>query len=163
MIYSVKQKKYVPIDIKKEVYKTFTRYIVNEKSNAIESIGYIDLKDLKNGAEVIYMENKQPKLYKRFGMVADQIELEHCLNNGISKPYIQSKSASGILLPHFKRGKRFINEGINIYLDYILKNVKKGERVYTSDFGSQKMYMPMNLINKLMEKIKINPLLKGLK
>ena len=162
MIYSVKQKQYVPIDVKKEIYKTFTRYTVSDTSKAID-VGYVDLKDLKNGAEVIYMENKQPKLYKRFGMVADQIELEHCLNNGISKPYIQSKSASGILLPHFKRGKRFINEGINIYLDYILKNVKKGERIYTGILGAQKMYMPINLINELMEKIKINPLLKRLK
>ncbi len=109
------------------------------------------------------MRNEKPKLYKHFGQIADQIELEHCLNNGISKPYIYSDAASGTLLPHFKKGKRFINEGINIYLDYILKNVKKGERVYTSNFGPQKMYMPINLINELIEKIKINPLLKGLK
>ena len=163
MIYSVKQHKEVPINVQKEIYKTFTRYVVSDKSNMSKSIGYIDLKDSKNGVMVLYIENQEPKLYRHFGMIADQIELEHCLNNGMNKPYIQSEAASGTLMQHFKRGKRYVNEAINVYLTDILSDLQKGERIFTGFLGSQKMFMPVNLINEIKEKIKVAPLLKGLK
>ncbi len=163
MVYSVKQHREVPVQVQKEVYKTFTRYVVNDKANTSINIGYVDLKDSKDGVTVLYIKNEQPKLYKHFGMVADQIELEHCLNNGIENPNIQSEAASGTLLQHFKRGKRYINEEINAYLSNILNNIKKGERVFTGHLGSQKMYMPLSLINELKDRIRINQLLKGLK
>jgi ADP-glucose pyrophosphorylase len=87
--------------------------------------------------------------------------LEHCLNRGLDNPYIQSEAASGTLIQHFKRGKRYINEGINAYLDYILSNTKKGERIFTGFLGAQKMFMPINLINELKTKIRINSLIKN--
>ena len=124
MIYSVKQQKYVPVNVQKKVLKRFTRYLVNEESKLAENIGYVDLEDSKNGVMVLYIKNQQPNSYRHFGMVA---------------------------------------EGINIYLQHILDNAKKGERIYTGFLGAQKMYMPINLINELMEKIKINPLLKRIK
>ena len=163
MIYSIKQHKEIPVNVQKDVYKTFTRYIVKDKANSSQNIGYVDLKDSKNGAMVLYIENQQPKSYKQFGKIADQIELEHCLNRGIEKPYIQSEAASGTLLQHFKRGKRYTDESINIYLSYLCETLQKGERAYTSFLRSQKMYMPINMINELKEKIKLNPLLKGIK
>ena len=159
MIYSIKQHKEIPVNVQKQVYKTFTRYVVSDvKLN--NDIGYIDLKDTKNGVTVLYIENKLPKLYKHFGLIADQIELEHCLNCGIERPYIQSEAASGTLLQHFKRGKRYINENVNLLLTEILKNTQKGERIFTGFLGSQKMFMPMNLINEIKLKIKSVPLLK---
>ena len=163
MIYSIEQQKDVPVTIQKKVYKYFTRYLVNETIGTGENIGYIDLEDSKSGVMVHYIENLQPKRYKHFGLVADQIELEHCLNRGIKKPYIQSEATSDTLLQHFKRGKRYINEGVNVYLGHILTTLKKGEKVYTKILGPQKMYMPINLINELKSKIKINPLLKEIK
>lgn len=163
MIYSIKQHKEVPVCVEKKVYKYYTRYFVNEASKPSENIGYVDLEDSKNGVMVHYIENLEPKKYKHFGIVADQIELEHCLNRGIDKPYIQSEAKVGTLIKHFKRGKRFIDEGVNIYLEHILSEIQKGERIFTGALGNQKMYMPINYINELKSKIKINPLLKGIK
>lgn len=160
MIYSIKQHKEIPINIVKEKYTTFTRYVVNDCS---KNIGYVDLKDTEDGVKVLYIKNQQPKLYKHFGMVADQIELEHCLNRDIENPYIQSKAASGTLMQHFKRGKRYLDAEVNSYLSNILKDLKKGERVFTGSLGTQKMFMPINMINEIKEKIKIHPLLKGIK
>ena len=163
MIYSVKKHKELPVNVQKEVYKTFTRYIVKDGTNTSQNIGYVDLKDSKNGVKVLYIENQQHKLYRQFGTIADQIELEHCINRGINIPYIQSEAASGTLLQHFKRGKRYIDEGINLYLSYLCETLQKGERVFTGFLGSQKMYMPVNMINVLKEKIKIAPLLQEIK
>ena len=168
MIYSISQHKEVPVTITKKSYfiddefGEMTRYTVQDKAKRIY-IGYLDLQDTKNGAKVLYIKNEQPNLYKRFAQLADQVELEHCMKRGIDKPYIQSSAAIGTHVMHFLRGKRFINEGINIYLDYITKNLQKGERVITGFLGYQKMYMPINMINELKEKIKINSLLKNVK
>ena len=139
------------------------RYDVYAKENKTTHVGFVELEDTKNGVKVMYIENQHPNLFKHFGQVADQIEVEHCLNRGIKKPYICSVAAIGSHIKHFKRGKRFIDEGINIYLDSLIKNLKKGERVITGFLGIKKMYMPINMINEIEEKIKINPILKGLK
>ena len=169
MIYSVLQHKEIPVTVTKELdfvdykYGYETIYTVHDAANSEIDIGYVKLQDTKNGVKVHYIKNQYPNLYKQFAQVADQIELEHCLNRGINKPYIQSTAAIGTHIQHYKRGKRFINEGINIYVDYLLKNLKKGERAITGFLGYQKMYMPINMINEIKEKIKINPLLKGLK
>ena len=66
-------------------------------------------------------------------------------------------------IQHFLRGKRFINEWVNVYLDSLTKNLVKGEKKFADFLGYQKMYMPVNMINEIKEKIKINPLLKCLK
>lgn len=171
MIYSVSQHKNIPVTVTKSYsvidygykYNDIIRYDVFTNENEAEYIGYLELEDTKNGVKVLYIENQHPDLYKHFGQVADQIEVEHCLNRGIDKPNIRSVAAINSHIKHFKRGKRFFKEGINVYLDYLLKNLKKGERVITGDLGLQKMYMPINLINEIKEKIKINPILKGLK
>ena len=170
MIYSISQQKEVPITLTKNYYSyndghadTVCYNVYAETDNITQHVGYLELEDIKNGVKVLYMENLHPNLYKHFGQVADQIEVEHCLERGIEKPYICSVAAIGSHIKHFKRGKRFIDEGINIYLDYLLKNLKKGEHVLTGITGVKKMYMPINLINEIKEKIKINPLLKSLK
>ena len=169
MIYSITQHKEVPIKVDKKIiydenfYEDYlVRYTVYNAKNS-EEIGYVDLQDTRNGAKVSYIKNQQPKSYKHFAKLADQIEVEHCLERGIKNPYIQSVAALGTHVNHFIRGKRFLNEGINIYLESITKNLLKGEKVITGFFGHQKMYMPMNLLNELKEKIKVAPLLKGVK
>ena len=168
MIYSIRQHKEVPVTITKKVqyideqFGELTRYSVYDDSKRI-FVGYVDLQDTKNGVNVTYIKNQQPDLYKRFGQLADQIEVEHCMKKGVDNPFIQSTAALGTHIMHFLRGKRFINEGINVYLDYLTKNLQKGERVTTGFLGYQKMYMPINMINEIKEKIKLCPLLKGIK
>lgn len=169
MIYSVLQHREVPVTVTKEtnfvdyLSPEETVYTVHDASEPLIHVGYVKLIDEENGANVTYIKSQHPDLYRHFGQVADQIELEHCLKRGIDKPYIHSFAAAGTHIQHFKRGKRFINEGINVYLDYLIKHLKKGERAVTGYLGYQKMYMPVNLINELKEKIKLNPLLNGLK
>lgn len=165
MIYSISKHKEIPVYIQKEVISTddcldeLIRYNVYNKSKK-KYIGYVDLQDTENGAKVLYINNQEQKLYKHFGQLADQIEVEHCLKRGIDKPYIQSVAARDTYVKHFLRGKRFINEGINVYLAYITRNLVKGEKVFSDFLGYQKMYMPINMINEIKEKIKLNPLLK---
>ena len=169
MIYSILQHKEVPVEItRKYIYADdelgeITRYDVYEKSKNTNFVGYVDLQDTKNGAKVLYIKNEMPNLYKHFGQVADQIEVEHCIKRGIENPYISSVAAIGTHIIHFKRGKRFINKKINTYLENLTKNLQKGERVITGFLGYQKMYMPQNMINEIKNKIKISPLLNGIK
>jgi len=170
MIYSVLQHKEVPVTITKEAQyidnklpDVMIRYNVYDASPESTYIGFVDLLDAKNGIKVSYIKNQEPDLYRHFGQVADQIEVEHCLKRGIDKPYIHSVAALGTHIKHFKRGKRFIEEGINIYFNDLVKHLQKGEHVMSEIAGYHKMYMPMNLVNEIKEKIKINPLLKGIK
>ena len=170
MIYSISQQREIPVTVSKTVQyvdnktgEVIFRYTVSDAIKPSEEIGYVDLSDTKNGVHVSYIKKYESKKYKHFGQVADQIELEHCLKRGIDKPYIQSVAAIGSYIQHFKRGKRFANEGTNIYFDILTKNLLKGEKVETGVLGYQRMYMPMKLINELKEKIKINPLLKFIK
>ena len=166
MIHSVLQNKEIPVSITKEKiyeYHDAVRYIVHDASEPGIHVGYVSLMNTKNGVFVISINNQHPNLYKHFGEIADQIEVEHCLNRGIKNPYIKSVAAFNSHIQHFKRGKRFINEGINIYLENVCQNLQKGEKVLTRFLGLKKMYMPVNLINEIKEKIKINPLLKGIK
>ena len=165
MIYSISQYKEVPVSITRHIipvndgFPDITRYSVYDNTNK-KYIGHVDLIDTKNGAKVHYIKNKEPKLYKHFGKLADQIEVEHCLQRGIDKPYIHSVAARDTYILHFLRGKRFINEGINIYLGYLAENLAKGEKIMTDFLGYQKMYMPINMINEIKDKIKKYPVLK---
>lgn len=167
MIYSILKKHEVPVSITKEVQyiedfaDDMTRYNVYDESGK-QFIGYVDLRDTKNGARVLYINNQNQKLYKHFGQLADQIEVEHCMNRGIETPYIQSVAARGSYIQHYLRGKRFINEGVNVYLGALTENLKKGERKTTDFLGYQKMYIPINMVNEIKDKIKSNPLLKNL-
>lgn len=165
MIYSISSKKEVPVSVTKEIHYTdnytneITRYNVYDELKGTY-IGYVDLSDTDTGAKVLYIKNHQPKLYKHFGQVADQIEVEHCLKRGLNTPYIYSVAARDTYIQHFLRGKRFINNEINLYLESLTKNMAKGEKIITDFLGYQKMYMPINMINEIKDKIKIKPLLK---
>ena len=162
MIYSRKIGQHIPVNVTSENhrikgYGSFIRYTI--KDNRIP-VGYVDLQDTKNGVYVCYIKNLNPDLYSGVGKLADQIEVEHCLKNNKKNPYIESTAQVGTLLQHFKRGKRFIDEGVNVFLNEVLKNLQKGERVYVGFLGNAKMFMPQNLIQKCMEQIEKHPLLK---
>lgn len=165
MIYSVSLQKEIPVSItKQKIYidnwqNDITRYNVYDEFQK-NDVGYVDLTDTKNGVKVLYIKNYDPKLYKHFGDLADQIEVEHCLKKGIDTPYIHSVAARDTYIQHFLRGKRFINKDINIYLENLTKNLIKGEKIITDFLGYQKMYMPIEMINKIKEKIKKYPVLK---
>ena len=170
MIYSVLRRGMVPVTVDKKtqyvgygVDDMITRYSVYDSSEPVEYVGHLDLQDTKNGVKVLYIQNENPEKYKHFADVADQIEVEHCLKRNINNPYISSVAARDTYAMHYRRGKRFINEGANVYLESITKDLKKGERVTTDFLGYQKMYMPINMLNKMKEKIKLNPLLKDIK
>jgi hypothetical protein len=61
---------------------------------------------------------------------------------------------------HFKRGKKFVDERVNIFLQEILNNLQKGEKVLTNFLGKKEMFMPQELVKKYIEIIKRSPLLK---
>ena len=162
MIHSVRLNTEIPVQVTSKTYflnefGTFTRYTV--KDNHIP-VGYVDLQDTEHGCHVMYIKNQNPDLYKGFGKVADQIEVEHCLKRDIEKPIIKSEAKFNTHIMHFKRGKRFINEGINTFLQDLVENLSKGERCLTNFLGKQEMFMPQNLVNMYMEIIKKAPLLR---
>ena len=162
MVHSVRLNTEIPVQVtsKNQFVNglgNITRYTV--KDNRIP-VGYVDLQDTPHGCYVMYIKNQNPELYKGFGKVADQIEVEHCLKRNIEKPVITSEAKFNTHITHFKRGKRFINEGINIFLQNLIENLSKGEKYITSFLGTQKMFMPQNLVNKYMEIIKKAPLLR---
>ena len=167
MIYSILKQQEIPVFIQKQIETAdngideITRYDVYDNTDGTH-IGYVNLEDTKNGVKVRFIRNQRQDLYKRFGHLADQIEVEHCLKRGIEKPYIQSVPSQNAYIQHFLRGKRFVNEGINIYLDNLTKNLLKGEKIITGFLGYKKMYMPVNMLNKIKDNIKLNPLLKKL-
>ena len=162
MVYSIKLNTEIPVQVTSKNYflnefGNFTRYTV--KDNRIP-VGYVDVQDTPHGCYVMYIKNQNPKLYKGFGKTADQIEVEHCLKRNIETPLITSEAKFNTHITHFKRGKRFINEGINVFLQNIIDNLCKGEEYLTNFLGMQKMFMPQNLVNKYMEIIKKSPLLR---
>lgn len=162
MIHSLKLNADIPVQVtSKNVMLpglgNFTHYEV--KDNRIP-VGYVDLNDTPRGCYVLYIKNMNPDLYKGFGKIADQIEVEHCLKRNIEYPLITSVAKFNTHISHFKRGKRFIDEGVNVFLQTVVENLKKGEKVITSYLGCQAMYMPQDLVNKYMKIIKKAPLLK---
>ena len=165
MIHSIKQNTDIPVQITSKSQfilglGNFTRYEV--KDNRIP-VGYVDVQDTPRGCHVLYIKNQNPNLYKGFGKIADQIEVEHCMNRYIESPMVTSEAKFNTHILHYKRGKRFVNEAINVFIQDIADHLKKGEQAMTNYLGVQKMYMPINLLNEIKERIKIAPLLKGLK
>ena len=162
MIHSIKLNSDIPVQVTSKSYflhelGNYTRYEV--KDNRIP-VGYVDLNDTPHGCYVMYIKNMNPDLYKGFGKVADQIEVEHCLKRNIKHPFINSVAKFNTHILHYKRGKRFINKEVNAFLKSIVDNLQKGEKVITSFLGAQDMYMPQELVNKYREIIKKAPLLK---
>ncbi len=162
MIYSKKIQKFVPIIIQTQQtnikgFGTFTKYTV--KDNKIP-IGYVNLKDTITGVNVEFIKNMNPDLYSGFGKIADQIEVEHCLKRGLKFFDITSYAALNSHALHYLRGKRFFSEEAEEIIKKIIKTTPEGEIFNTSFLGRIRMYMPQELIEKYMQIIKQNPLIK---
>ena len=162
MIYSKRQNCNVPVQITKENYSLrcfgeFTRYNVKDKNFPI---GYVDLKDTKDGVRVEFIKNNYPQFYKGFGKIADQIEVEHCLARNLDSFEITSEAALNSHALHYKRGKRFKPDSINETVKNIIKNTPIGENYHTEFLNRVQMYMPKEMITRIIENVKKHPLLK---
>lgn len=163
MIYSKKLQTYIPVTVQKisqtpvPYFGTFTKYMV--KDGKI-SVGKVDLRDTYSGVHVEFIENMNPHLYSGFGTIADQIEVEHCLNRGMDYFEIKSKAGLNSHALHYLRGKRFDSEEDNETVKKIIESTPVGQKFDTQKLGPKAMYMPWELIEKYLEIIKKCPLLK---
>ena len=161
MIYSKKLQSYVPITVTKDTYDLkfygqFTRYTVKD---AKIPVGYVDIRDIKDGINVEFIKNQYPDLYSGFGKVADQLEVEHCLQRGLKKFKIISNAALNSHALHYLRGKRFNSRKVEEQVKKVIEQTPKGEKFNTSFIGRVAMYMPKELIKKYIEIIKKSHLL----
>lgn len=162
MIYSKKLKTHIPTTIHKfqyngQYYINKTRYVIADGKTPV---GRVDLSDTPYGVHVNYLENFNPELYGNVGKMADQIEVEHCLNRGLTDFEIVSSADFNSHALHYMRGKRFLPEAYNEVVKNVIETTPKGQPYNTEFLGSVCMYMPKELINKYIEIIKNNPLLK---
>lgn len=165
MIYSKRLQTTIPVNINRTCYNLgnfgiITRYDI--KDNKIP-VGRVDLKDEPYGVKVLFVENKNPQLYSGVGQVADQIEVEHCVNRGLRKIEVQSDAALNSHALHYLRGKRFKLSDINEIVKKIIDSTPKGEKYNTRFLGSVPMYMPAELVQKYLNMIKTHPLLNKFK
>jgi len=178
MIYSKLSQTFKPVSVHKKTYAisdfgTFTKYTVHDGRIMI---GYVDLKDTEKGVVVEMIHNNHPELYSGLGKIADQIEVEHCLDRGLNIFTVESEAALNSHAVHYLRGKRFSEitdlkkksqlierfgtANANKIVENIIKTTKKGKEFVTTFFGRIPMYMPKDMIQVILENIKKNPLLK---
>lgn len=163
MIYSKRLQSYIPVTVQKvdqsvlPYFGTFTKYMVKDGKIPV---GKVDLRDTMGGVYVEYIENMNPQLYSGFGTIADQIEVEHCLNRGMTYFGIRSEAGLNSHALHYLRGKRFESDSINEEVKKIIDSTPAGQKFDTAKLGPQPMFMPLELIDKYLEIIKNCPLLK---
>jgi len=161
MIYSKKLQTFVPITVESNSFYipghgNVTKYVVKDGKIPV---GHINLRDIPEGVFVSFIQNQYPELYSKFGQIADQIEVEHCLKRGLNNFEIRSEAALNSHALHYLRGKRFDDKKAEEKIREIIANTPKGTLYNTKSLGSIAMYMPKNLINKYVEAIKKNPLI----
>ncbi len=165
MIYSKNLQSYITPTIEKTVfdvssYRKITKYMVKDGKIPV---GRVSLSDLPNGVYVEFIENFNPHLYKNFGYVADQIEVEHCLNRNLKEFDIISKASLNSHALHFLRGKRFVENSINEIVKNIIESTPWGQKFQTAFLSSVDMFMPKEMVQKYLGIIKALPLLKNVK
>lgn len=126
-----------------------------------------------------YLQNNNEELYAGIGTAADQLAVEYCLKNGF-KPNITSVADYESHIAHYNRGRRFFEISkndidIDAYefleqfgtlkpdkiIETRISSAKKGEHIDTSDLGALHMYMPQEVIQKYLQKIAENRILKA--
>jgi len=162
MIYSKRLNTNIPIQVyaNTQYIQGFGKFIHYQVKDKCIPVGYVDLKDTPKGAYVLFIKNQNPDLYSGFGLIADQIEVEHCLNKGIRQPEIMSEAALSSHIQHYKRGKRFVDKWVNKLVKVL---VRQNEIIDTSFIGAVKMFMPKSMVKKYIGIIKKDPLLSGIK
>ncbi|MCM1004283.1 MAG: hypothetical protein NC408_08085 [Candidatus Gastranaerophilales bacterium] len=163
MIYSKRLQAHIPVTVQQlektsiPYFGTFTKYMV--KDGRIP-VGKVNLVDTMTGVKVDFIENMNPQLYSGFGTIADQIEVEHCLNRGLYFFDIKSVAGLNSHALHYLRGKRFEDEKVNDEVKRIIESTPVGQKFDTTKLGPQRMFMPWDMIEKYLEIIKKCPLLK---
>lgn len=152
----------IPVNVERKFfsnpnYHNITRYDIKDGKIPV---GRVSLSDLPNGVFVEFIENFNPNLYKGLTETAYQIQVEHCLNRGLSDFEILSNASLNSHAIHYLKGKRFVSSEINQKVEDIIKSTPKGELYNTKFLGSIQMYMPQELIKKYINQIKNFPLLK---
>lgn len=172
--YGISRKKIFPRVIKSSTDNKWhiTNYTVIGEDEIVGSVSVIDK---KNGIWVDYIRNFKPRQYSGFGAVADQIEVEHCLNRGLDNFKILSEATPFSLPYHYNRGKRFGiiedifdkafllekygTQNINNIMENLLKKFKVNEIHEEMALVNIPMYMPKELIDKYLLIIQKYPLL----
>lgn len=163
MIYSKRLQTYIPITVQKTredyiaYFGKFTTYMV--KDGGID-VGKVDLRDTYDGVHVEYIENMNPQLYSGFGKIADQIEVEHCLNRGLDYFEIKSEAGFNSHALHYLRGKRFELDSVNEKVRKVIELTPPGQKFDTKSIGKERMFMPWDIVEKYLAVIKKHPLLK---
>lgn len=155
------------------------------RSDLSEEIGYVTLEDYnkrakflpfdsEQGITVAFLQNNNDKKYAGIGRLADRLEIEYCLKNNIPLR-IESEADPGSHVAHYKRGKRFFpleTEELKEFFNekYHCEDVNKvvenliaknnGEKINTYNWDGIMMYLPKNIIDMYVEKIKTSPILK---
>ena len=179
MIYSKYLQQYIPITVTKSTEKhnekVHTTYCVKDGEL---KIGQIDITDTTKGIYVDFVENYEPNLYSGFNRVANQIEVEHCLNRDLPQFQINADASLNSHALHYKAGLRFspienpqklklLKEkyqciDVNEIVKNIINETKQGEKYMTKALGAIPMFMPKSLIDKYIKLSKTNPLIRGL-
>ena len=161
MIYSKKLSQYIPITIKKSApcnipqWGIFTQYLVKDGKIPV---GKINILDVEKGIKVDYIENMNPQLYSKFGQLADMIEVNHCLERGLTDFEITSNAGLNSHALHYLRGKRFRSEDVENKIKKVIEETPPNEKYNTKFLGQVAMYMPKELIDKYVEQLKKTPL-----
>lgn len=122
------------------------------------------------------VDNIRQEEYSGIAKLADQIAVEYCLKNKI-KPNIVFDAAYNSHAAHYLRGMKFIpfSDGAQIskifkedfgtsnpnkIVEKIIRNTPQGQHCDTSALGMLKAYMPKEVVEKYLQEIKYNPVLK---
>lgn len=112
--------------------------------------------------EMIY--NNKEKEYGGIGKLVDQLAVEFCLKNGIKPRSIMAAAEFNSHAVHYKLGRRFIKDvhlgDVNSYIKNWLKTAIPGEKLDTSKFDGVMMYFPKSMVNRIIEDIKKNPIIR---
>lgn len=148
-----------------------------EKADTIYSKNYPELGIVGDRITIDCLQNNNEQKYAGIGKAADQIAIEYCLKEGLT-PNIVSLADTGSLIAHYKRGRRFFKvqeddifsdyEGLmaeygtndpNKIIETQLASLPKGSWIDCTDLGQLHMYMPQEIIQKYLNKIKEHPIL----
>ena len=124
-----------------------------------------------------FLQNNNDKQFSGIGKLADQIAIEYCLKEGIPTNIV-SVAKENSHVAHYKRGRRFIeldkNDPDIDYYEFkrqfgttdpnkiIEERIAKAQgngKIDTSDLFGLYMYMPQEIVNKYLERIKEHPIL----
>lgn len=158
--------------MKKNLSKELGYVTIGDYAMQAKAIGY---KKAPKGITISFLQNWDDKKYSGIGELADQISVEYCLKHNI-KPRITSEADTGSHIAHYKRGKRFfplekdsiaheyfkINYNCTDVNKVIKRLLEKSDdkKIDINKWGFAQMYMPKSLIEKYIQMIKENPILK---